>query len=205
MLDVRFASGDILALRRFPVASIGIGYTSVWHRSADGEWTLFTDVPCPQGCARYFKGLIARAIVSPIRIDWVGAGSMVIEVDGGDLLRWHLDLAASTATAAFNAAAGWLPPTWWTNRYTLTATETVVDFALRAGRLRLVHRIPAGLRMRALPQAIWRVDGSRAVLRGRDLGLLQSEMPEPGPAGIWPPRRALFAAGALIVHPANCT
>jgi hypothetical protein len=36
VMGVPFASGDLLALRRFPNISIGDGYTSLWHRGPDG-------------------------------------------------------------------------------------------------------------------------------------------------------------------------
>ena len=76
VLDVRLASGEILALRRFPVTSVGTGYTSVWHRDANREWTLFSDVPKPHGCSRYFADMFTRSVVAPIRIDWRGPRSL---------------------------------------------------------------------------------------------------------------------------------
>jgi hypothetical protein len=190
VLDVRFASGDILALRRFPVASIGIGYTSVWHRAPDGQWTLFADVPRSQGCGRYFSDLFARAVVAPIRIDWRGPRSLVVEVQGGQLLKWRLDLAPSAATSIFNAAAGFFP-----------LGPSLLDLALKAGRLRIVdpRAVPDGMRVRALPQAVWTVDGSRARLGCRDLGCLKADVAVPRRVELWRPRRSLFAAGALVI------
>jgi hypothetical protein len=197
VLDLRFASGDVLALRRFPSASIGIGYTSVWHRGPDGIWTLYADVPAGQGCGRHFGSLASHAVVAPIRIDWTDARSLVIEVDSGQRLKWKVDLAPSSVTTAFNAAAAVLPPSWWTNRRALTITQPLVALALRVGRLRLFDRLPDGVRVRVLPQALWAVDASRAVLAGRDFGPLKAY---PGDQPIWPQRRSLFAAGAMIVH-----
>jgi hypothetical protein len=189
ILDVRFAGGDILALRRFPVASIGIGYTSVWHRSAEGEWTLFADVPRTQGCGRYFAGLFSHTVVAPIRIDWRGPRSLVVEVQGGQLLKWRLDLASSAATTVFNAAAGCLSP-----------ASRIVDLALKVSGLRLADHIPDGIRLHALPEAVWAVNASRARLRCRDLGCLRSDVGIPGRRiELWRPRRALFAAGALVI------
>jgi hypothetical protein len=189
VLDVRFAAGDILALRRFPVASIGIGYTSVWHRDAGGEWTLFADVPRTLGCARYFGGLFAHAVVAPIRIDWRGPHSLVVEVQGGQILKWRLDLEASAATTAFNAAAGYLPP-----------ASRLLDLALKVSGLRLTDHVPDGMELRALPEAVWAVNTSRARLRCRDLGGLRSDVGIPGRRiELWRPRRSLFAAGSLVI------
>jgi hypothetical protein len=196
VLDVRFASRDILALRRFPMTSVGIGYTSVWHRGPEGDWTLFTDVPAPHGCSRYFAAMFARTVVAPIRIDWRGPRSLVIEVDGGRTLKWRLDLAPSAATALFNAASGVLP---WARRRPVSLARSFLDLALKAGGLRLVKNVPEGIRVHALPQAVWTVNGSRARLCGRDLGCLHADMNAPGRVELWRPRRSLFAAGALLI------
>jgi hypothetical protein len=199
ILDLKFASGDILSLRRFPVASIGIGYTSVWHRSPEGEWTLFADVPHPQGCSRYFADMFTRTIVAPIRIDWRGPRSLVVEVDGGAVLKWRMDLAPSAGTTIFNAAARLLPPAWWVRRRPFVLTRSFLDLALKAGRLRLVKNVPDGIRVHALPQAVWTVNASRARLCGRDLGCLHADVPLERRVELWRPRRSLFAAGALVV------
>ena len=199
VLDLRFTSGDVLALRRFPSASVGIGYTSVWHRGPDGVWTLYADVPPGQGCGRHFGSLASHAVVAPIRIHWTDARSLSIEVDSGQRLKWKVELASSAVTTAFNAAATALPPSWWTSRRALKITQPLVDFALWAGRLRLFHRLPDGVRVRVLPQALWAVDASRAVLAGRDFGPLKS-FGGNRKVDIWPQRRTLFAAGAMIVR-----
>src|SRR5688500_4060152 len=189
VLDVRFASGDILALRRFPVASIGIGYTSVWHRDPEGGWTLFADVPRTLGCGRYFGDLFARAVVAPIRIDWRGPRSLVVEVQGGQILKWRLDLASSAATTVFNAAAGCLSP-----------ASKFLDLALKVSGLRLADHIPDRVTLRALPEAVWAVNASGARLRCRDFGCLRSDVGIPGRrVELWRPRRSLFAAGALVI------
>src|SRR5262245_17118187 len=187
VLDVRLASGDILALRRFPVTSVGTGYTSVWHRDVNREWTLFSDVAKPHGCSRYFADMFTRSVVAPIRIDWRSPRSLVVEVDGGGMLKWRLDLAPSAATAVFNAAAGYIP-----------LPRSILDFALKAGRLRLVDRVPDGIRVQALPQAVWAVNASRARLCGRDLGCLH-DVASSGRVELWRPRRSLFAAGAMVI------
>ena len=187
VLNVRLASGEILALRRFPVTSVGTGYTSVWHRDANREWTLYSDVGKPHGCSRYFADTFSRSVVAPIRIDWRTPRSLVVEVDGGEMLKWRLDLAPSVATVVFNATAGYLP-----------FPRSVLDFALKAGRLRLVDHVPDGIRVQALPQAVWTVNASRARLCGRDLGCLP-DVASAGRVELWRPRRSLFAAGAMVI------
>ena len=70
VMSLPFASGHVLALRRFPVSSIGPAFTSVWHRSPDGEWTFYADLPPGQCCPRYFGGSKVQAIVAPIHLAW---------------------------------------------------------------------------------------------------------------------------------------
>jgi hypothetical protein len=202
VLDLRFSSGDVLALRRFPTTSVGIGFTSVWHRGPDGVWTLYADVPSGQGCGRHFGALASHAVVAPMRIHWSDARALSIEVDSGQRLKWKVELASSAVTTAFNVAATVLPPSWWTNRRALKITQPLVDLGLWVGRLRLFDRLPDGVCVRVLPQALWAVDASRAVLAGRDFGPLKT-YPGNRPVNLWPQRRSLFAAGAMIVRSAK--
>jgi hypothetical protein len=121
-----------------------------------------------------------------------------IEIDSGQRLKWKVELASSAVTTAFNAAATVFPPSWWTNRRALKITQPLVDLALSVGRLRLFDRLPDGVCVRVLPQALWAVDASRAVMAGRDFGPLKT-YPGNGRVALWPQRRSLFAAGAMIV------
>ena len=66
LMGVPFRSGHVLCLRRFPVTSIGRGYTSVWHRDPGGCWTLIQDVPPQNGCSRYFGSAVDRSLVQDI-------------------------------------------------------------------------------------------------------------------------------------------
>ena len=64
LMGVPFRSGHVLCLRRFPVTSIGRGYTSVWHRDPGGCWTLIQDVPPAEWVLALFRqcrGQIPRA------------------------------------------------------------------------------------------------------------------------------------------------
>jgi hypothetical protein len=67
-MSLPFASGDVLALRRFPTSSVGPAFTGVWHRSPHGEWTFYSDVPPMECCPRYFGGSQVRAVAAPIQL-----------------------------------------------------------------------------------------------------------------------------------------
>src|SRR5512141_1526370 len=62
VMGVTFHSGDVLAMRRFSRSSVGPGYSSVWHRDPNGAWTIWSDQPPEQSCARYFGKSLARAL-----------------------------------------------------------------------------------------------------------------------------------------------
>lgn len=53
VMGLPFESGHVLGLRRFPVSSIGPGYTSIWHRSPDGRWSFWSTTAPEVSCARY--------------------------------------------------------------------------------------------------------------------------------------------------------
>ena len=62
VIGLPFRSGHVLAMRRFPASSIGLGYTSVWHRSPEGKWTFYSSVRPEDGCSRYFGSEIERNV-----------------------------------------------------------------------------------------------------------------------------------------------
>ncbi len=50
VMGLPFRSGHVLAMRHFPASSIGPGYTSVWHRTPDGDWTFWQNQPDHLSC-----------------------------------------------------------------------------------------------------------------------------------------------------------
>ena len=202
VFGVRFASGDVLALRRFPADSLGSGFTSVWHRR-DGQWNLFADARATPEHNRLFTSDTVDTVVAPIRIVWTGSRNLVVEVDGGVLLHWRLALRSSAATSILNAAIRWLPTEHWIHSRAPRLLGALAGLLLGAGRLPLTGRLREDVRFCITPTAVWEVEASRALVRGRDLGPLASASTEAGDGGIWTPRRPLFAAGGLIVYPAE--
>ena len=109
VLGVRFESGDILALRRFPATSVGPGYTSVWHRSPEGRWTMHQDVEVDAGCAKYFSAAVETTREASIRIAWTGADRFSVLVGGAEPLAWDLRLGASLASRTLSRLAAATP------------------------------------------------------------------------------------------------
>jgi hypothetical protein len=193
VMGVTFPSRDVLALRRFPASSVGPGYTSVWHRDRDGQWTFFQDVAAERGCARYFHNGIDMIAVAPIRIVWPRADTFSVMVDNGRRVEWEVRLGTSAVTRALTAAAARVPSRLWRVHAVVVVLSVFASVALRAGRVRLAGRTPTGHTFLAKPSGLWPVVASRAVIGGRDTGEAVVAREQHRLGGVWLPRRGLFA------------
>lgn len=195
VMGLPFRSGHVLGLRRFAASSIGPGYTSVWHRSPTGEWTFYQDVAAEQSCPRYFGPRLRRSLEGPVEIRWTGPSTFSVQVDGGRAIRWEVTLDAPVAIRAMNAMARAMPEGWWRRPAVLRAMGAMAGTLLRAGRIALEGRAPAGQRFMATPRAAWIIGSSSAWIDGVDVGA-------PGPLAeqehlgdFWIPQRGLFVVG----------
>jgi hypothetical protein len=200
VLGVAFASGDVLALRRFPVTSRGPAYTSVWHRGASGRWTFYTDV-AGQGCAAYFGPAIDEVIVAPIRIEWTGPRSVTVAIEGGRRLTWSLLLRSTAVTRLFNRCAPFVSPLFARYPRVLFIVSTTARLVLRTGPLRLVGRTPSGAGFVGQPWALWTVRSSRACIGGHDTGPNRRLDASLALGDFQIPRRGLFAASHAVMSP----
>ena len=200
VLGVSFGSGDLLALRRFPISSSAGGYTAVWHRSADGRWTFYSDIGSHAGCLRYFGPALHHSVVSPIRIDWANPRGFTVAVDGGRTLFWSVALRSTWTTAMLSKAAQRVPAAWLTRARMLSALGVVARIALRAGRLQLAGRTPDGSRFTASPRSVWDIAASRARLHGRDLGPVIKVKQQVALGEFSIPRRPLLMFGSVTMQ-----
>jgi hypothetical protein len=70
VMGLPFASGHVLALRRFTASSIGPGYSAIWLRSPQGAWSMWIDTEPMKACPRYFGSELERVIEAPIALSW---------------------------------------------------------------------------------------------------------------------------------------
>lgn len=189
-----FASGDLLAMRRFPASSLGHGYTSVWHRTPAGEWTIYADRPPLESCARYFGCALTRAVQTPIALSWRSARRMEIAMPFAQLT-WSVDLAQTRTTRFINALGRTMSDRMWRSPQVIAAMSRVASTLLRAERLGLSGRAPNGQAFIANPMTVWLIADSCASIAGRELGAL-APLPEQTKLGdFWIPQRPLFAFG----------
>lgn len=198
VLGVGFTSGDVLALRRFPLTSRGPAYTSVWHRSPAGRWTMFTDV-ADHGCSRYFGPALDEVIVGPIRIEWTSPRRVEIAVDGGRRLTWSLLMRSTAITRAFNRMAPHVGALCARYPRLLTVLAAIVRLLLRSGPMRFGGVTPSGAVFMAQPWALWIVRASRACIAGEDTGPDRALEESLALGDFRIPRRGLFAASHTVV------
>ena len=201
VMGLPFASGHVLALRRFPASSIGPGYRSVWHRDPDGRWTFYQDVAPEQACPRYFGNAVAEVEQAEIEIRWTGPRSFSVELQGTRKLNWEVSLAASPKTRLMNAMSTLMPAAFWRNRVVMRSMGTAASALLGAGKLGLVGTAPNGQTFIANPKLIWFIPSSRAEFDGRDLGETGPLAEQEKLGDFWIPQRGIFVIGGGFFEP----
>jgi hypothetical protein len=200
VMGLPFASGHILAVRRFPVSSVGPGYTSVWHRTPTGEWVFYATVSPRQSCTRYFGILASDSIQTEISITWSAPFRFRVTVPAV-ALDWEVSLGSTAATRLMNGAGRLLPSAAWHSPAFLAVMGSVAGLLLGVGRVGLQGSVPNGQRFIANPRAVWAITDSRAVLAGEDLGPPGPVRPQAHLGGFWIPQRGMFAIGQSYFEP----
>jgi hypothetical protein len=198
VIGLPFRSGHVLALRRFPVSSLGPGYTSVWHRSPDGNWTFYSTVSPEQGCARYFGSEIQRNIVTRIDIVWTDPSQFRVFIR--DALRWEVTLSESPLSRLMNAAARLVPERLWQTRMILKMMGHAARFVLGTGKMNLAGRTPNGHEFVANPQRMWLIDSSRALVNGTDAGPVGALSQQASLNEFLIPQRGVFAVARAFLE-----
>jgi hypothetical protein len=194
VMGAPFASGHVLAMRRFSASSVGPGYTSVWHRNPAGAWTFYADTDPLHACTRYFGSDVQRAAECAIDVSWPAPRVLRIGIEPA-ALAWEVELAPSFATRTLNTMARLMPDRMWKDRRVLSLMAALAGPALGAGRLGVHGRAPNGQQFIANPMVLWTIARGTARIGDTDLG-------PPGPLSLqahlgdfWIPQRGLFAVG----------
>jgi hypothetical protein len=198
VMGLPFRSGHVLALRRFPVSSVGPGYTSVWHRDPNGTWTFYSTVNPGLACSRYFGRDIMYNVITPIDLEWTGPAQFHVNI--GTILHWEVALTESLLSRLMNAAASLIRDDWWQRKSLLKAMGAAARFALGAGKVNLSGRTPNGHEFMANPQRVWLVDSSHAIINGLDLGPPGALTPQARLNEVLIPQRGLFAVARAFLR-----
>jgi hypothetical protein len=101
VMGLPFTSGHILALRRFPVSSVGPGYTSAWHRTPTGEWVFYATASPPVSCPRFFGVLASDSIQTEISVTWSAPFRFRVSVPAVSL-EWDVGVGPTAATPYYS-------------------------------------------------------------------------------------------------------
>ncbi len=200
VMGVPFATGHVLALRHFPASSLGPGYTSVWHRDAEGRWIFCQDVPPEQGCSRYFGSALDGSLVGQIGTVWSGPRELTVSVEGGLSLEWRITLTQTPGARLLNAVSQVLPGSIWQRPAALKLIGRAAGSILGAGRISLVGQVPNGQRFIANPRHIWIVADCAATLNGEYLGPMRPLPAQESLGDFWSPQRGIFAAANAFLE-----
>lgn len=196
VMGLPFSSGHVLAFRRFPVTSVGPGYSSVWLRRPTGSWTIYADAAPGVSCARYFGSALAEALQCRISVDWTADNAFTVAIGQNVDLVWQLELASTPVTAAMSAFMTAVPTTLLSSPSFLKAMGSAAGPMLNAGRLGLTGNVPNRQGFRAKPRRMWLISASTATLGGEDLGNPQPLAVQTRLGDFWIPQRGIFVIGA---------
>lgn len=200
VMGLPFRSGHILAMRRFPVSSVGPAYTSVWHRTPEGDWRFYADVSARQACARFFGAAASDAIETEIRLVWSAPFRLHVAMPAVSF-EWDITAGATAATRLMNAAGRLLPDAAWRRSAVLALMSKVAGPLLGVGRVGLQGRVPNGQRFTANSRILWAVVESHARWAGKDFGPPGPVEPQARLGDFWIPQRGMLAIGQAYFDP----
>lgn len=189
-----FDSGHVLALRVFPDNDFA-PYRTVWHRDPAGTWSIYVHGPrLEAACPRYYGPACARTAFARIGLAWTGPAALRVTMDAPGLV-WTLRAAEPPVLRVLNAVGPRLPLWTWRAGALLRAREVLAARVLGLGALRLAGPTPSGHAGVLMPQRMFLIDASAAVLAGRDLGRPTTVAPNPAIGGVPLPARGVLAVG----------
>jgi hypothetical protein len=188
-----FTSGHVLALRVFPVNDFA-PYVTVWHRDAEGTWTIYYDAPRSDvACPRYYGPATSGVRPASIDLTWTGPGELSIHMDT-PRLDWTVQMVEPPLLRVMNVISRRLPLWTWQQPALLKPREWTARW-LGLGRIQLAGPMPSGHVGVLMPQELFFVDRSHADLDGVDLGGPASLKTNPTIGTVPLPARGTFAIG----------
>jgi hypothetical protein len=187
-------SGHYLALRVFPENDFS-PYKTVWHRDAEGRWSIFVDGPrFETACPRYYGPACTLVEHASIGLTWTGPMSLHVTVDTCRL-DWTVEATETALLRALNAMSARLPTWTWRPRTLLGARELLARRVLGMGEIRMRGTMPSGHTGTLMPQRMYFIDDSTAMLDGEDLGHAAHVTTTPDIGGFPLPARGVLAIG----------
>ncbi len=189
-----FSSGHLLGLRVFPENDFA-PYKSVWHRTPEGDWSIYNDGPSlDTTCPRWWGPALRHADLTSIELTWTGPNELRVEMEAPRLM-WTMLMTASPLLRPLNAVSAALPLWTWKPAPLLRIREWMAKELLGMGDLRFSFVTPSGQNAVIMPEQIFFIDASEAVWEGRDLGDPVRLATNPAIGGVPLPSRPAFVIG----------
>lgn len=193
VMGLPFSSGDYLSLRCM-TASFADPYRAVWHRSADGDWTVYSTADPEHSCERFIGAACTRpSIRTAIDVEWLDDWTLRVTLPGA--LDWTIALTTTPVTRMMSRMGLRMSHGMWTDPLVLASMGRVAGPMLGVGAVRLAGLMPNGQHFTAAPVQIWAVRDSRASLAGRDLGAPAALPAQARLGGFRLPQRGIFMSG----------
>ena len=189
-----FSSGHVLALRVFPQNDFA-PYRTLWHRTPEGEWSIYYDGPrADAACPRYYGAAARVSSRCRLELTWTGPMSLTVEMDR-PRCRWDMEVTTSPFFALMSTIGPRIPERAWRSRLLLRLIEGAARRFLRLGSIRLSGTMPNGQYGVLTPRRVYPISRSHAVLNGVDLGHTVRSRETPRIGEIPVSARAVLAIG----------
>lgn len=191
-----FDSGHVLALRVFPQGSFG-AYRTLWHRDPAGHWSIYADARRVElACPRYYGPACEYVGPARIQFEWTGPRTLRVRMDE-PALDWTVTAGRSPVLELLSQLSAALPLSSWRPTALVRARERVAQ-VLGMGRLQMSGVMPSGHSGLLMPQRMYLITESSAVLDGLDLGSPTRLSVNPTLGGVPLPARGVLAIGQAM-------
>jgi hypothetical protein len=189
-----FDSGHVLALRVFPENDFS-PYRTLWHRDPEGRWSIYVDGRrLDTACPRYYGPACSHVAHARIDVEWTGPASLRVAMEEPSL-DWAVEAAETPTLRILNATSPRMPLWTWRSGPLVRARELLARRLLGMGDLHLSGTMPSGHVGILMPERMYFIDETTAVLDGEDLGHSSRVIPNPQIGKVPLPARGVLAIG----------
>ena len=187
-------SGHVLALRVFPENDFA-PYRTVWHRTPDGEWTIYVDGPRQDvACPRYYGAAADLVVDAEIALTWLGPNELQVRMPDHEF-ELTVDMVTPWRARLLGAVGARLPIWLWRVPGVPPRLARIADAVLDVGDVRLAGTVPNGQRTFLMPRRLFPIVSGTATLAGENLGTPVRTETNPTIGDVTLPARPMLAVG----------
>lgn len=187
-------SGHVLALRVFPENDFA-PYATLWHRTPEGEWTIYVDGPRQDiACPRYYGEAADAVVDAEIALEWLGPNELRVTMPD-PAFELTVEMAVPWRSRLLNPVGARLPMWLWRVPGFAPRLASVADAVFDVGDVTLAGTSPNGHRSLLLPRQLFPIVSGSATLAGTDLGRPVRSETNPTMGRVALPARPMLAVG----------